>query len=457
MCEGISVAKPVEQIRASVTLEGSAFAFTLDQRDVELGEVGFVPFYSMFGRQFRRCPPSANFRTCVDHWWTAMALSKGQDDYGASNLVLAEFYPHVSTARSLQDIYLDANLHDSADLKRRIVIHGGVRQVETERMYTLPDDECGRLRALAATRDEHAVQQEFEHLFLGKLPDKVETLRHQARLEELLGDCIQVLRSGGTTALQNHVAEKAAKLCHLRKHGGADEDRAFLNLLQYEAKVAFYLCYSNTWVDLIPWLERNCGLQPASKRLMRLWHYQNQPRDNPEDKPGGTRDVFCGQVLSLHPLSAFIFGKPEHCTVLGRWISHPDYDRLEAENTIGTAQEYWNLVATILIAATEYKHVRDQWEASRGAHVRTQSGLVEASSSPASAQAEIAVRMNEYAAEKRILCANCQHAVEFERSEDPDEKPDTAVIWYGCPKCHQSLSIPVSYDELEAFCRPPDG
>lgn len=436
---------------ATIELAGQKLLFELEARDLDLGAAEMVPYYWMDDRQFRRRPPGANFRACVDHWWTIIGMRGDPDDYDVANLVLAELYPYVSTARSLQNTYLDARLHKDADLQRRFVLENGTRQAETERMYSLPEAECQRLRTLAASHNTDEVQKAIESLFLGEVAGKNDMPELQKSFDDFLRDGLTAFRAGGSQRLRKYIGSIDKLFSSRRKRGSAERNRLFMNMVQYECKAAFYLCYANTWVDLVPWLEQHYKLSSYSKRLLHLWHNQNQPRENPDNIPGASRDVFCGQVLSLHPLSAFIFGKPEHRVVLGKWISHPDYDNLERQNAFGSAPEYWDLVATILIAATEYKNVREQWDASRGKKEQVQSRLVEAAADTNAGAASLSLTLTDYAAEKKLSCPQCDGAVEYDGFDHHDGKPDTVVVWYICPKCHHRFSNGVSGAEVKKF------
>ncbi len=94
-----------ERMAADLELGGHRFTFDVWRRELDFGSAGRAPYYWMDRRLFRRKNPSANFRACVDFWWTAV------DSAGAAgvvenqqNLVLAECFPLVSTTRSLQDM-----------------------------------------------------------------------------------------------------------------------------------------------------------------------------------------------------------------------------------------------------------------------------------------------------------------------------------------------------------------
>ena len=78
------------------------------------------------------------FRPCVDLWWRAV------DEAGDTrvpenelNLVLAECYPLINTARAVQNIYVDAHLHPTADREYVIEDEEKVRRTRSYRNFLL--------------------------------------------------------------------------------------------------------------------------------------------------------------------------------------------------------------------------------------------------------------------------------------------------------------------------------
>src|SRR5262249_15389807 len=86
------------------------FRFHLLHRPLDLGTAGAARYYWMDSRQFRTRGLGPNYRSCVDSWWADVA-SAGETHHleNLLNRVLAECFPLVNTARSLQDVYLDAH------------------------------------------------------------------------------------------------------------------------------------------------------------------------------------------------------------------------------------------------------------------------------------------------------------------------------------------------------------
>ncbi|MEJ7636828.1 MAG: hypothetical protein WKF75_02265, partial [Singulisphaera sp.] len=286
-------------------------------------------------RRLRRRPPGPNF-PCVDHWWAAMEMIGGGRDRHPDQPGLGRVLPLVNTARSLQDVYLDARL--APDVGRRYsTARWGDRSVGIAGSpFSLPADEADRLRAVAHARDTVLVRDRARNVFLGPSPVPSEMPAFEREAYAWIRGGVDALAAGDAAGLAAHVATLGRKIAGLRRRGGDDRSRRFLNRFAYQSKVAFYLCYANAWIGLIPRLRAHRGLDAAGERLLRLWHHQNQPGDDDTAGPGGGRDAFCGQVLSLHPLSAFVMNDPAHLQALGAWIAHPEHHRLVAHDRVGT-------------------------------------------------------------------------------------------------------------------------
>ena len=149
------------------------------------------------------------------------------------------------------------------------------------------------------------------------------------------------------------------------KEGTARSYADFPYMFSYECKVAFYLCCTAAWCGLVPWLVQNRGINATSERFLRLWHNQNQPRDDDGGVSGGARDVFCGQV-ALHPLSGVVLTLPSTPCCDRPMGRSP---RLRNSATTAPGSQLCGVLGPgghdFLIAAHEYQHSRLQWEATR--------------------------------------------------------------------------------------------
>jgi len=433
----------------SLTVEhaGQCFAFELHRRKLLLGPSGKTDYYWMDGRQFRSQRTAANFRSCIDLWWAAVEAAGAADDpRNQINLVLAEAYSQVCTARSMQAIYLDAHLHQCADRSYEIRTQNDQRRMETERTYWLPDNEQERLREIAQSHDVARIRDELNRLFGGTLPPQAERPAFQEAARAWVGNGIEAFRTAGREGLHNYIERKLESwIRRLRRRAGQERVRLFLNMFSYECKVSFYLCYASAWVGLVPSLTSQHGLNEIGARFLNLWHHQNQSSETATGEP--VRDVFCGQVLALHPLSAVVLTDPIHLTILGRWIGHRDYGRLQREQQVDTCPEYWAAVATILIAAHEYKASHDRWEANRGRTVITNSDIV-SNQAHDTAAASPPLLFEDYASDAAIVCSNCAGPLRYESFRPPtDSSPDIEVS-YRCQACNEQSLISVSYQAL---------
>jgi len=447
----------VENRNVSFELQGRPFTFALGSRPLVLGPAGPVTYYWMSGDAFRRRPPGPNFRACVDHWWAAMEMIGAADETDTRiSRVWAECYPLVNTARSLQDVYLDARLAPDVGRRYATTARWGDRSVGIARPpFSLPADEADRLRAVAHARDTALVRAELENLFLGPTPVPSEMPAFQRDAYAWIRGGVDALAAGDTAGLAAYVATLGPKIAGLRRRGGDDRSRRFLNRFAYQSKVAFYLCHANAWIGLIPRLRERHGLDEAGERFLRLWHHQNQPGDDDTAGPGGNRDAFFGQVLSLHPLSAFVMNDPAHLQALGAWIGHPEHDRLVAHNQVGSCAAYWDLVATVLIAAHEYKQARDDWDRTRTTRAVTGGDRADGTTRD-EGPPPVATALEDYAAAHKIVCPGCGGPVRFSGQVSEPAGDEGVSVSFRCHACGFTFVATVPVDDFAAWLRRGD-
>lgn len=440
-----------------VDLEKGAqtFRFQLLHRTLDLGSAGPILYYWMDSRPFRRRAGGPNYRACVDSWWADVELAGDTHLLeNQLNLVLAECFPLVNTARSLQDVYRDAHLHGTADREVLFDSDDG-RPVPSRRTYSLPQDETRRLHALAQRRDGALVRSELEGLFLGTLPPLEELPAFQRALQAWAGNGIVALKNGGRDALRRYIHHELPPwITSYRKRGDDDRTRLFLNMFSYQCKVSFYLCYANAWIGLIRSLVDHHQLDPLSERFLRVWHYQNQPVEDPTAPGGGHRDVFCGQILALHPLSGIIFSESNHLQAIGRWIGHPDYEVLNQQDRVGACSAYWDMVATILIAAHEYDHSRDQWNATRGARGTGSQGR-EAERVRNDAPPPVGLLFEDYVQAHDIVCSRCPAPLVYHHHDPAEEGSSEVRVVYRCRDAGHETTISIREDDLRALLEGP--
>jgi hypothetical protein len=399
----------------------------------------------MDGRQLRQGSGGPNFRPCVDLWWHAVAeagVDREPDE--EMTLVLAECYPLISSARSLQDIYVDAHLHPAADREYAYEEQNSVRRRRTERTYLLPEEEAARLRALAQNRKAELVRAELENLFLGTLPARREMPAFNEAARRWVGNGMVAFRREGHAGLQRHTKTVGEWIRKLRKQGGNNRVRSFIKMFSYECKAAFYCCYANAWVGLFQSLKQSRLLDMLGERFMRMWHHQNSA--------GGDfavrRDILCGQILALHPLSGVILSSPQHLEVIGRCLGLRDYDGLVANGKITESEEYWDLVATVLIAAHEYDHSRRRWDERRG-HFSKSGDSEIATESRDDATGSARILFEDYAMRSGRTCPSCAKSLDYV-SHDPagTAQSPTAIVVFRCDSCGHTTRVEVSHDDL---------
>jgi hypothetical protein len=347
-----------------IGVDDRRFEFQIHHRELDLwGRRGanekLCRYYWMDSRQWRQGRRGPNFRACVDFWWM-LAEKYGDGSDALETLALAECYPLVNTARSMQEVYRDAHLRPESRSPAGAV--GGQNegdQFESNVALTPDDDEYLRLRSVARRRDTALLQQELERLFLGTNLNCRDQRQADEQASQLVNGLVDAFKSGGRDELIKYTATIDQLIHKIRRRGGVGNLRTFLNVFSYECKLAFYTCYATSWSAIVHRLEQTEPNNKLGHRLMRLWHHQNRP------EYGHGRDAFCGQVLALHPLSKFMLTSSEHLEALRQWVDHPSYDAIAASGQAGQQEEYWELCGSILVAATEYIRSRDRAESRR--------------------------------------------------------------------------------------------
>ncbi len=467
---------PPQSWTATVRLAGQDFSFRLYARPLHLRPFGSVQYYwmdSSLFRNFESETSSANFRNCVGHWWAAMqANGFGDDLEQQTHLVTAMCYPLVCRSKGMQDIYRDAFLAPNS-------VHLGAD--------ALPDKICRRIRRIVRGRDGFAVQREMDAT-LGRFEPPAKALPAlQEAFRHWVGKGVTLLRRHGTKGLEKFLAEADYWLSKYRKRSGRWA-RHFINLFAYEAKVAFFRCYANTWIDLIPWLREHRGLDLLSERFLRFWHNQNQPVEVAHGRTvngiyyptrGGTAvfepmpngrgtfrsiewktehigpthvpDVFRGQVLSLHPLSGFFMKDPGLCAIAGRFFASESHDDVMIRGRVDCA-DYWNLIGAILSAAHLYKRAAERQAQGRG--VRHQGGdVVKAIDTSCDTDSE-ATLLEDYADAQKICCPHCGSGVRLRRYHPAPPGVDLFQVEYVCRSCGQQIPLMIGCNALADWLLP---
>lgn len=422
-----------------------SFDFQLHQREIFFGRAGTGQYFWMDGRQFRHGTAGPNFRPCIELWWHVVEQAgKARDHATELALVLAECYPLVNTAKAVQDVYIDAHLHPRADREHVYIKEDQTRQRRSERTDMLAEEDVERLRLVAHSGDTNQVRLELEGLFRGQSPPSEEMPAFVEAVQAWTGNGIVALRREGRDGLRRYTRTVDEWLHKLRKRGGIDRVRMFLNMFSYECKVAFYYCYANAWIGILPQLQQMGELDSLGERFMRLWHHQNQPPEGAEVH----RDIFSGQIPALHPISAVILTSPQHLEVIGRYIGRQDYDELQASGAYLQCSEYRDMVATILVAAHEYDRSHRRWEDQRGQGTPTDRE-VDNERHRDDGTASPHILFKNYTDRRRESCSECSGALSFIRHELLEEADSPTVLaFFRCEKCNHERQLRISEEHL---------
>jgi hypothetical protein len=426
-------------------------------------------------RDLRSQAAAANFRSIVGFWAAAMQeIGLLQDLDQQVHYVLAVCYSLVGRCKSLQRVFHDGYLAP-----------GSVRVDAT----SLSEDVRQRIREAAHSRDRFQVQQELDAT-LGRFepPAKLMPLLQEA-CRRWVGKGVSLLRRQGNDGLVLFLREVDYWLAKYRKRSGRWV-RHFLNLFGYECKVAFYTCYANAWVGLIPWLRENRGLDPLSERFLRFWHNQNQPIEIPHgqtpagifyptrhevriseaDGKGGrasrilslqterigpthVRDVFTGHILSLHPLSGFFMTDPALCAIAGRFFATEAHDLALGRGLATLCGAYWDLVGAILSAAHLYRQALDQQANGRGARCRAGGEQAARSSEDNISDATL---LEEFAQGRKICCPACRGPLLFRDYTPVGTDEEAFPAEYSCRCCGGAVAITIDRADLERWLRSAD-
>jgi hypothetical protein len=421
-----------------------------------LGEAGDVHYYWIDSRAFRQARGKglgSNFAACLGHWWAAMrhdGLDRELDQQ--IHLVLARCYPVVSQAKSMQDVYIDAHL-------------AHVEATKEGSLPALSPEVLAEVEAAAARRDRSAVKQLLDDVFERQAPPAREMPAFQEALRHWAGNGVVALRrddlnwrAESGSHLFRWLQDVEKELAKYRRRGGQPRVRQFANMFSYEAKVAFYTSYSNAWVDLIPWLRLHQNLDPVSERFLRLWHHQNQPIEiayrptagglAPRPGPGVIPDVFAGQVLALHPLSAFVMNDPTLRTMVGRFLVDPEFEAIMATRRAEESATYWGLVQAVLTAAAMYRQQRMNASERRG--VRVKAGEATRALSGGAEMLPENRAFEEYAAARKLRCG-CGDRLHYQGHEPVPGSDDCVRVRYACSTCSRSQTHKVTAEALRQF------
>ena len=465
--------KSCESLPATIQLRGQDYTFRLYNRPLKLGDYGMVDYYWMDSSQFRNLRSEAecsNFRSILGFWAAAMHEDGVQHELDQQiHYVLAQCYPLVARSKGLQRVYRDAYLHPTA--------------TDDTTADALSEEIRDRIRDVLASRDRVRVQEELDAA-LGRFePDpRVLPLLQEACLH-WVSKGVVLMRQRDNDGIVQFLGETEYWLAKFRRRSKRWV-RHYIDLFSYECKVAFYTCYANAWVGLIPWLRENRGLDTLSERFLRFWHNQNQPIEIPLGRtlggiiyptqrgllvadqsenavrsmevdmkqvgPGHVRDVFSGQVLSLHPLSAFFMKDPALCAVAGRYFSS---DTCEQDpRFISRCDDYWHLIGAILTAARLYRQALDRQAQERGVHRRPDAETCAVEEPGVESDARI---LEDFAAAQGIRCPACRGKVAVSRIEPGEPNASEIEAEFTCSSCQHIIPVTITWQDLDSWLHSP--
>ena len=286
-------------------------------------------------------------------------------------------------------------------------------------------------------------------------------------MDQWLNAGVERFRSDGSEGLRTWLKEVQRQYKQYRRRSDPPV-QSFLRVFAYEAKVAWYHMYANFWISLLPWLEEHHGLNPASKRFMGIWHNQNQrveihhglrssgvaatvgreimlPNGAGIDHRFGGRlmddgtvevvpDVFCGQVLALHPVSWILLARPELCELVGSCIAAPQFDDAMRLRHVDDFPEYWRMVEAILTAAYLYQVAREGNESRRNKRTLGDTENTVANASSAKGPLTEYSHLRDYVVGVKEKCP-CGGKYEYASTELPLANGTTVNIPVICSSC----------------------
>jgi len=475
MTPGKKVRNPRKRttIRGALALRGQEFPFILKRQVLELGKAGNVHYFYMLPSDLRGDDPTrevSNFRSCIGYWWAAMHEIAAETEWEQQrHFVMAICYGLVNRNKSLQDVYLDA-------LPRPDSINND--------LLSLPEEAQNRIRQVIDARNRLAVKQELDAVLSVFQPSREDKIGFEKAFQTWVDKGVNALRHDGDDGVVRWLGEidywmhKYRKRCPPRV-------RNFVNFFGYQAKVSFYTCYANFWSSLIPWLQENHALDELSARFLSLWHNQNQPIEIPRGRtprglwyptrrgmrlrvpprgnsawdkgivvefprigPEVVEDVFCGQILSLHPLTWYLAADPALREVVGRFLASGEYETVSRRQDTRDCPKYWEFVGAVLTAAHLYRIAHDDFENRRS--VRQQGGdaveVVPKDEAPPPARSFL----DAYFASHQIRC-HCGGAYEWIDLDPAPEEQKARQVPVRCAGCGHRTSITVTEDEIQTY------
>ena len=168
------------------------------------------------------------------------------------------------------------------------------------------------------------------------------------------------------------------------------------------------------------------------------------PRIGPEVLP----DVFCGQILSLHPLTWYLFADAALRDVAGRFFASEEYDVISGGQGSQDCPKYWELVGAILTAAHLYQIAHADFENRRG--VRQQGGDAVIGIAGDEAPPPVQAFLEAYLAARNIRCT-CGSTYSCDEMEPVAEEQQTRQVSLRCTDCGRQNTVEVTEAEIQEY------
>lgn len=439
---------------------GEPVSFVVHKQPQSLGLAGELQYWSMPPSELRALKnddAEHNFASILLCRLLVMREQGWQDDPNEKcTVLLASAYREFCDSKSLRQV-----VRDSFPARGSIL-----------RGPPLPLSEQDRLAELCATHDRELIRMELDRI-LGHRPlSRAEEVGFEAAFGQWLGIGLARLEKQGSTGLQTWLQDMRAWMTRYRRNSKTSPlVRKFVDFFGYRAKSAFFLCYASFWRQLIPWLVEHHGLDEHSRRLMSLWHYQNQPVQFQHEspiliptqasrslidprtgqsstirwKPQQPRikvlpDVFSGQVLSLHPLTWRLFSCDRLSEMLGQFLVSPRFREVTEKNKTDRCSEYWSIVQAILESAMLYRLALQNDERRRptkSSRTRTSDDAIVTAQAPPDVDSvdEVTRQLNQ----RFGRCTECGDLLVVAKKPSPQRAKKRIRYWMQCRGCKQKF------------------
>lgn len=258
-------------VDVSVSVYDRAFDFHLCRRPVPLGQYLTVDYHWMDVSEIRQGTEAqhrdfASLNSCISLWWHVVRLSGQQHEPKVIQIyLLALCYLLLARVKGQFRLYCDAiprsrRYYDAPSLDDCRLSDVTSTNVGTH-LHTILDGDPG-------SDDE----QQYARMLIGWLLSWG-TAKFMSEGNEGLNEFLGKIQSWNASRRR-------------RSHGLLTT--GLLDELAFSSKMAFYQCYANAWVVLIPKLAEH-GLAPASQSFLYCWHcpdFEEQDDNNIPTPPG---------------------------------------------------------------------------------------------------------------------------------------------------------------------------